>query len=85
MWPNAQETADLVTSTEKFRVCASLFVEAIPSSGNLYLVWDMAPIEVKEQSISWSIYTWPLSTVIKDNFLKIFVYQHETFAYSEHK
>ena len=29
------------------------FVEAIPSSGSLYFVWDMTPIEIIEQSISW--------------------------------
>ena len=29
-----------------------LFMEAIPLSGSLYLVWDMAPIEKMEQLIS---------------------------------
>ena len=34
--------------------CTFLFVKAIPSSGSLYLVWDMAPIEIIEQSVSGS-------------------------------
>ena len=31
------------------------------------------------------VYTWPLSPVIKDGFLKIFVYEHEKFAYRKYK
>ena len=31
-----------------------LFLEAIPSSGIHYMVWDIAPIEITEQSIFWS-------------------------------
>ena len=31
-----------------------IFVEVIPSSGSLYLVWDKAPSEIIEQWISWS-------------------------------
>ena len=34
--------------------CAFLLVEAIPSSGSHYMVWDIAPIEIIEQSIFWS-------------------------------
>ena len=33
--------------------CAFLSVEAIPSSGSHYMVWDIAPIEIIEQSIFW--------------------------------
>ena len=29
-------------------------VETIPSSGTHYMVWDIAPIEIIEQSIFWS-------------------------------
>ena len=64
---------------------AFLFVEAIPSSGSLYLLWDRAPIEIIEQINLLIVYTWPLSAVIKDDFLKIFVYQHEKFAYNKYK
>ena len=31
------------------------------------------------------IYTWPLSAVIKDGLLKIFIYEYEKFAYSKYK
>ena len=34
--------------------CTFLFVEAIPSSGSFYMVWDMTPIEIIEKSIFWS-------------------------------
>ena len=37
----------------KTGICAFLLVEAIPSSGSHYMVWDMKPIEIIEQSIFW--------------------------------
>ena len=36
--------------------CAFFFVEAIPSSGNLYLVWDMAPTEIIDGFLKVFVY-----------------------------
>ena len=35
---------------------AFLFVEVIPSSGSICMVWDMAPIEIMQQSIFWRLH-----------------------------
>ena len=59
--------------------CAFLFVETIPFSASLYLVRDMAPIEIMDRL------TWPLSAVIKGGFRKNFFYEHEKFAYNKYK